>query len=72
MYKFWSIYDLTRGHWTQEGLGGWFCIPPSEEYLPENYPLHAIKKHEEEILPPPLYWLEAGYEGLVYSANHAK
>ena len=69
MYEFWSIYRSHERHSMAEPKGGWYCIPPSEEFLPKNYPLNAIKKHEQELLPPPSYWLKPEYEAIVYS-NH--
>ena len=62
VYEFWSIYDPSA-----PGGGGWLCIPPSEEYLPRDYPKNAIcRKHKEAILPPPSYWLFPDYERIVY------
>lgn len=60
-YKFWSIYN-------REYRNGWLCIPPNKEYIPKWYPRNAlVKKHEEEILPPPSYWLQYDYEDMVYN-----
>ena len=60
-YKFWSI-AIKKGYkecyeWV------WLCIPPEERYVPNWYPSGALrKKHEEEWLPPPSYWLDPDYE----------
>jgi len=61
-YIFWSIYIAS----TPYEVGHWLCIPPYKKYLPEDYPEKAIRKHEEELLPPPSYWLKPEYENIAY------
>jgi hypothetical protein len=66
-YRFWSIYVSYSWHWLYGDGGGWKCIPPDISYIPKWYPKNAlVKKHEEEILPPPSYWLKPEYEEIVY------
>ena len=63
-YKFWSIYGTPE---LKVEDRGWFCIPPDKKYVPDWYPKGAlIKKHKEELLPPPSYWLDPDYENVVY------
>jgi hypothetical protein len=63
-YKFWSIYGCPE--WKVEDRR-WFCIPPDKKYIPDWYPKGAlVKKHKEELLPPPSYWLDSDYENIVY------
>ena len=76
-YKFWSIAKVktccidkkcvtcfgSNRDWV------WLCIPPDERYIPNWYPNGALrKKHEEEWLPPPSYWLDPDYESIVYNS----
>lgn len=64
-YKFWSIYGTPN---QEIEYRRWYCIPPHKKYIPNWYPKYAlIKKHEEEFLPPPSYWLEDEYETIVYN-----
>ena len=65
MFKFWSIYIPNNSN--EEFNGHWELIPPNEKYLPRNYPKNAVRKHEEEYLPPPSYWLRPEYEEIVYT-----
>ena len=74
-YKFWSIAEafgccLEKTCLTCFGSNRnwvWLCIPPNKKYIPEWYPKGAlIKKHKQELLPPPSYWLEPDYKNIVY------
>ena len=66
-YKFWSIYIPNNSR--EKFKGHWELIPPSKDYLPKGYDEKYVRKHEDELLPPPSYWLKPEYEDIVYNTQ---
>jgi len=74
-YVFWSVnvrvFTGTEYEWV------WLCMPPDEKYLPgkgdfnlrDTYPINAVRKHKEKLLPPPSYWVKTEYEAIVYQTT---
>jgi len=70
-YKFWSVYIPNHNKKIRDDdYGGWLCIPPNKKYIPSNYPKKAlVKKHNDELLPPPSYWVKPEFESIVYESS---